>query len=287
LRWRRRGIACAWARTSARLSARHGRLDLHRALARKALRLVRRPRAERDRPVLRVSRVAAGRRNAIVAGSPRREVGRSSCSALRQRRGVRGGSVMVTALRTAIWRDEIKVGTGGYELLLLANAVASPTAGRGMSLDGLLGWERRGARCSTRAWRGARWLCPRDRRRQAARRGVGFSTAQRGRDNSRTVLAIIALEHPIASALIALASSLRVEIDEFATTAGHRPSQFERLAREIQRSLDRLEGATPERLAQPHAWEDGGLRVVWHARRGGTARRPSQSSSSSRLGDVP
>ena len=39
------------------------------------------------------------------------------------------------------------------------------------------------------------------------------------------------------------------------------------LAREIQLSLDGLESAAPERLAQPHTWEDGGLRAVWHARR--------------------
>ena len=38
------------------------------------------------------------------------------------------------------------------------------------------------------------------------------------------------------------------------------------LAREIQRSLDDLRGAAPERMAQRRVWEDGGLRVVWHAR---------------------
>ena len=66
------------------------------------------------------------------------------------------GSVMVTALRTAIWRDEIKVGTGGYELLLLANAVAIADSGPGpLSLDGLLGWERRGARWAAAALGGA------------------------------------------------------------------------------------------------------------------------------------
>jgi putative oxidoreductase len=54
--------------------------------------------------------------------------------------------VMVTALRTAIWRDGIKVGTGGYELLLLANAVAIVDLGPGRwSLDAALGRERRGA----------------------------------------------------------------------------------------------------------------------------------------------
>jgi hypothetical protein len=77
----------------------------------------------------------------------------------------------------------------------------------------------------------------------------------------------IALQPPIASALNRLlASSLRVEIDEFSTPAGTGQANLSALASEIQRSLDGLEGATPERLAQPHVWEDGGLRLVWHAR---------------------
>jgi len=38
------------------------------------------------------------------------------------------------------------------------------------------------------------------------------------------------------------------------------------LAGEIQRSLDDLRGAGPERMAQRRVWEEGGLRVVWHAR---------------------
>jgi putative oxidoreductase len=63
---------------------------------------------------------------------------------------------MVTALRTAVWRDEIKVGTGGYEVLLLANAVAIADSGPGpLSLDALLGWERRGARWAAAALAGA------------------------------------------------------------------------------------------------------------------------------------
>jgi len=98
-----------------------------------------------------------GRRNAIVAGIAEAGGGAflvlglatpaAACSV---------GSVMVTALRTAIWRDEIKVGTGGYELLLLANAVAIADSGPGpLSLDGLLGRERRGARWAAAALGGA------------------------------------------------------------------------------------------------------------------------------------
>jgi hypothetical protein len=95
----------------------------------------------------------------------------------------------------------------------------------------------------------------------------------------------MALQHHIASALNErLASPLRVEIDDVSTTADTGQANLSALAREIQLSLDGLEDAAPERLAQPDIWEDGGLRVVWHARRRGTVRRPSQSSSSSQLG---
>ena len=65
-------------------------------------------------------------------------------------------SVMVTALRTVVWRDGIKVGTGGYEVLLLANAVALADLGPGrLSLDSLIGAERRGARWAALALGGA------------------------------------------------------------------------------------------------------------------------------------
>ena len=78
----------------------------------------------------------------------------------------------------------------------------------------------------------------------------------------------IALQHHIASALNQLlASSLRVEIDEVSTSVGTGLANLSALAREIQLLLDGLEGAAPERLAQPHVWEDGAFRVVWHARR--------------------
>jgi putative oxidoreductase len=54
-------------------------------------------------------------------------------------------SVMVTALRTVVWRDGIKVGTGGYEVLLLASALALADLGPGdWSVDRLAGTERRG-----------------------------------------------------------------------------------------------------------------------------------------------
>ena len=98
-----------------------------------------------------------GRRNAIVAGIAEAGGGAFLVLGLATPAAASAvGSVMVTALRTAIWRDEIKVGTGGYELLLLANAVAIADSGPGpLSLDGLLGWERRGARWAAAALGGA------------------------------------------------------------------------------------------------------------------------------------
>jgi putative oxidoreductase len=54
-------------------------------------------------------------------------------------------SVMVTALRKAIWRDGIKTGEGGYEMLLLVSALALAESGPGpWSLDAVLKSERRG-----------------------------------------------------------------------------------------------------------------------------------------------
>ena len=98
-----------------------------------------------------------GRRNAIVAGIA--EAGGGTLLVLGLATPAAAGavgSVMVTALRTAIWRDGIKVGTGGYEVLLLANAVAIADSGPGpVSLDALLGWERRGARWAAAALGGA------------------------------------------------------------------------------------------------------------------------------------
>jgi hypothetical protein len=53
---------------------------------------------------------------------------------------------MLTALRTAIWPNGIKVGTGGYEMLLLVSATALADGGPGpWSVDALAGTERRGA----------------------------------------------------------------------------------------------------------------------------------------------
>jgi putative oxidoreductase len=98
-----------------------------------------------------------GRRNAIAAGVA--ETGGGALLALglaTPAAAAAVGSVMVTALRTAIWPDGVKVGTGGYEVLLLVSAVAIADSGPGSwSLDALLGSERRGARWAAAAVGGA------------------------------------------------------------------------------------------------------------------------------------
>ena len=53
---------------------------------------------------------------------------------------------MLTALRSVVWRDGIRMGTGGYEVVLGVTALALADLGPGdWSLDALLGSERRGA----------------------------------------------------------------------------------------------------------------------------------------------
>lgn len=90
-----------------------------------------------------------GRRNAIAAGVSEAAGGALLALGLATPAAAAAlAGVMATALRTAVWRDGIKVGTGGYEVLLLANAIAVADLGAGrLSVDGLLG----------RDWRGVRW----------------------------------------------------------------------------------------------------------------------------------
>jgi putative oxidoreductase len=95
-----------------------------------------------------------GRRNALAAGAA--EAGGGALLALglaTPAAAAAVGSVMITALRTVVWRDGIKVGTGGYELLLLANGLAVADLGPGpLSLDAVLGQERRGVRWAIAAF---------------------------------------------------------------------------------------------------------------------------------------
>jgi putative oxidoreductase len=98
-----------------------------------------------------------GRRNAIAAGIA--EAGGGALLAVGLATPVAAaalGCVMVTALRTAVWPDGIKRGTGGYEVLLLASAVAIADSGPGSwSLDAVLGSERRGTPWAAAALGGA------------------------------------------------------------------------------------------------------------------------------------
>ena len=88
-----------------------------------------------------------GRRNAIAAGAA--EAGGGALLALGLATPAAASaltSVMMTALRTVVWRDGIKMGTGGFELVLGVSALALADLGPGdWSLDGLRGSERRGA----------------------------------------------------------------------------------------------------------------------------------------------
>ena len=98
-----------------------------------------------------------GRRHALAAGVA--EAGGGALLALGLATPLAAaalGSVMVTALRTVVWRDGIKVGTGGYEMLLLASAVSLADLGPGrLSVDSLIGADRRGARWAVLALGGA------------------------------------------------------------------------------------------------------------------------------------
>jgi putative oxidoreductase len=87
-----------------------------------------------------------GRRNAIAAGAA--EAGGGVMLGLGLATPLAAASlasVMLTALRTAVWRDGFKTGKGGYEVLLLVSALALAESGPGpWSLDALLTSERHG-----------------------------------------------------------------------------------------------------------------------------------------------
>ena len=88
-----------------------------------------------------------GRRNAIAAGTAEAGGGALLVLGLATPAAAASiASVMLTALRTVVWRDGIKMGTGGYEILLGVGALALADRGPGdWSLDALLRSERRGA----------------------------------------------------------------------------------------------------------------------------------------------
>ena len=88
-----------------------------------------------------------GRRNAVAAGVTEAAGGSLLMLGLATPAAAAGlTAVMITALRTAIWKDGFKPATGELEVLLAAGALALAEIGPGpWSLDAALGRERRGA----------------------------------------------------------------------------------------------------------------------------------------------
>ncbi|MBD0282742.1 MAG: DoxX family protein [Thermoleophilaceae bacterium] len=89
-----------------------------------------------------------GRRNAIAAGSTEAGGGILVALGLATPLAAAGlSAVMITALRTAVWKEGIKPATGEHEVLLAAAALALTETGPGApSLDSALGLERSGLR---------------------------------------------------------------------------------------------------------------------------------------------
>ncbi len=87
-----------------------------------------------------------GRRNALAAGFTEAGSGVLVALGLGTPLAAAGlSSVMITALRTAVWNHGFKPGTGEFEVLLAAAALALTETGAGVpSLDSALGLERRG-----------------------------------------------------------------------------------------------------------------------------------------------
>jgi putative oxidoreductase len=87
-----------------------------------------------------------GRRQALVAGAT--EAGGVLVAAGLATPAAAAGltAVMITALRTAIWKDGFQPGTGEFEVLLAVVALSLAADGPGpWSLDAALGQERSGA----------------------------------------------------------------------------------------------------------------------------------------------
>ena len=87
-----------------------------------------------------------GKRNALAAGITETTGGALLALGLATPAAAAGlTAVMLTALRTAIWKDGVKPATGEFEVLLAASALALADMGPGdLSLDAALGQERHG-----------------------------------------------------------------------------------------------------------------------------------------------
>src|SRR4051794_26084653 len=88
-----------------------------------------------------------GRRNAVVAGATEASGGILVALGLAMPLAAAGlSSVMITALRTAVWKDGIKPATGEHEVLLAAAALALTETGAGEpSFDAAFGLKARGS----------------------------------------------------------------------------------------------------------------------------------------------
>ena len=87
-----------------------------------------------------------GRRQALAAGATEASCGALLIAGLATPAAAGGlTAVMITALRTAIWKDGVKPATGEFEVVLAAAALALAEQGPGpWSLDAALGQERTG-----------------------------------------------------------------------------------------------------------------------------------------------
>jgi putative oxidoreductase len=87
-----------------------------------------------------------GRRQALAAGCTEAGCGTLLAVGLATPAAASGlMAVMITALRTAIWKDGVKPATGEFEVVLAAAALALAEQGPGpWSLDAALGQERTG-----------------------------------------------------------------------------------------------------------------------------------------------
>jgi putative oxidoreductase len=88
-----------------------------------------------------------GKRNAVAAGCTEAGGGVLIALGLATPLAAAGlSAVMITALRTAVWKEGIKPATGEFEVLLAAAALALTETGPGaLSLDSALGMERSGS----------------------------------------------------------------------------------------------------------------------------------------------
>ena len=87
-----------------------------------------------------------GRRHALAAGATETGCGALLAVGLATPAAAAGlTAVMITALRTAIWKDGIRPATGEFEVVLAAAALAVVETGPGSpSLDSALGLEHKG-----------------------------------------------------------------------------------------------------------------------------------------------